>query len=133
MTSGSEYQSPGRSGDAFACEVSLVDDAARVRLSGELDLATAPTADARLRELVSEGARTLVLDLRGLSFIDSSGLSLFLAWARTTREAGIGYSLIPGAPSVQRVFAIAGVEALLPFVGPVAAEESVASGEVSRE
>jgi anti-sigma B factor antagonist len=125
MTSGSEALSARSQRETLACEVSITDDAARVRLVGELDLASAAVVDARLDELVNEGARQLILDLSGLSFIDSSGLRLLFTWLRNTREAGVAFSLVRGGSSVQRVFSIAGVENLLPFLPPERTEESV--------
>ncbi len=66
-------------------------------------------------ELICDPAFVTVV-LRGeLEFIDSSGLKLVLAWERTLRDRGIGYSLVRGAPHVQRPFTSAGLDELLPF------------------
>ena len=48
-------------------------------LSGELDPASAPTLDAAVDAALAEGASALVMDLGGLSFIDSAGLRSLLA------------------------------------------------------
>jgi anti-sigma B factor antagonist len=89
----------------FRCAVLNDTDAAIVAPEGELDLATAPLLDAELRRLRDEGTRRLVVDLRGLTFIDSSGVHLLLRWARGDRR----FSLIPGPQRVQMVLAMTGV------------------------
>jgi anti-sigma B factor antagonist len=85
-----------------------------VRLTGELDIATAPVARDRIADLEDEG-RDLVLDLRGLSFIDSSGLNLLLELAAQSTRDGWNLSLIPGASVVQRIFQLTDTEERLPF------------------
>jgi anti-sigma B factor antagonist len=86
-----------------------------IRPSGELDLATAPVLDRWLVRVRQGGGRCVALDLRGLTFIDSSGVHLVHRWWRTTAADGIELRLIAGAPHVQQVFQFAGVDAVLPF------------------
>jgi anti-anti-sigma factor len=131
---GSESPVRGWSGGApppLACEVSVEQSTARVRLTGELDLASAPTVDARLRELVAGGSQELIVDLGGLSFMDSSGLRLLVGWAKAAAAEGIAFSMLPANPSVQRVFSMAGLEDFLPFVPAERSREGAASDEVS--
>lgn len=63
-------------------------DAAVVTLAGRLDLVSAVETKRRLAETVGEGARHLVVDLQGVSFIDSSGLSALVAALKAARQAG---------------------------------------------
>jgi anti-anti-sigma factor len=84
-------------------------DAATVAPHGELDLATAPLLDADLRDLRDIGFRTLVVDLRGLTFIDSAGVHLLLRWATSAARRGDAFRVIPGPDRVHLVFAITGV------------------------
>lgn len=91
-----------------------------VVLRGELDAHTEPEADAALAT-ASGAASHVVLDLRGLEFIDSSGLKLVLVWNRRLSERGVAFTIVRGAPQVQRPFASAGLDDLLAFVdGPPA-------------
>jgi anti-sigma B factor antagonist len=85
-----------------------------VQLKGELDIAAAPLARDRIAELKRTG-RHLVLDLRGLSFIDSSGLNLVLRLAADSTRDGWDLSLIPGSRVVQRIFELTDTEERLPF------------------
>ena len=86
------------------------------RLQGELEISTVPGARKRVAELTHKGSE-LVLDLRGLSFIDSSGLGLVLGLAADSTREGWSLSLIPGPTVVQRVFQMTGTQERLPFKG----------------
>src|SRR3954470_5583348 len=79
---------------------------------GEGDLATFDALAAEIDELVGRGFDTVALDLRAISFLDSSGLHLLLKQAARP-DAQV--SLIDGAPAVQRAIELAGVRDLLRF------------------
>jgi anti-sigma B factor antagonist len=67
----------------FTARIERHADVAVVALGGELDLATAPNLSDRLAQLEPEGVAAIMLDLRKLSFVDASGLRVFLdAWTR---------------------------------------------------
>lgn len=87
--------------------------AAVVTLSGELDAHTA----ARLRTLLAEqllaGPGNLVLDMSGLSFIDSAGLASLIAADKGTRRAGMRLVLAAPQPPVRKVLALTGIDAVL--------------------
>lgn len=102
--------------EPFRCDVTPGRDAVRVRPLGELDLVTAPLLEARIDELREIGFRRLILDLRGLRFMDSSGLHLILRYHAESRQDGFTFELIPGDRAVQLVFEVSGVAAQLPFV-----------------
>jgi anti-anti-sigma factor len=53
-------------------------DTHAITVSGELDLAGAPDLEAELQAVEASDARTIMLDLAGLQFIDSTGLRLLL-------------------------------------------------------
>ncbi|MCX4776217.1 STAS domain-containing protein [Streptomyces sp. NBC_01264] len=60
----------------------------RVTLAGELDFHTAGLVEPRLNDLAASGHRSLVLDLSGISFCDSSGIGLFLRVDQRCRWSG---------------------------------------------
>jgi anti-anti-sigma factor len=92
-----------------AFEITRVDPE-RYRLSGELDMASAPTLDDALQPVV-DAHHQLVLDLEGLTFIDSYGLrSLVQLSKRMNGAAPLVLDKVP--VSVQRVLDIVGVETL---------------------
>jgi anti-sigma B factor antagonist len=78
--------------------------------TGELDLATAPALEGALTRAFGEssGGR-VVLDLRELEFIDSSGLRTLLTARKRADEAGSAFSLIAGHRGLERTLEIAGV------------------------
>jgi anti-anti-sigma factor len=75
----------------------------RVRLHGELDLATAHVVADRLRRLRERGGAVL-LDLDQLSFIDASGLRVILAASSDARKDGWAFTVTRGSAPVRRVF-----------------------------
>lgn len=81
---------------------------------GELDLATAPQLEEVVVSALEEG-HEVVLDLRELEFMDSSGVRVLVV--AHTRSAG-RFSLIPAAPTspVTKILAISGLEPELRFV-----------------
>jgi anti-sigma B factor antagonist len=93
---------------AFECHWTYAGvDVAWVRLAGELDIATARQLRRTLRESLSR-ARLVVLDLRKLAFMDSSGVHAIVNASACAREDGRHLLLLRGPPSVDRVFALAG-------------------------
>jgi anti-sigma B factor antagonist len=85
--------------------------------AGELDLSGAAILEAELERLAGEPELgTIVLDLRGLEFMDSSGLRLVVVADMRAREAGRRFSLIRGGETVHRVFEITRMSERLDFV-----------------
>jgi anti-anti-sigma factor len=82
------------------------DDAVTMVVSGELDLATSPMLDHALRVAPPR----IVLDLRGLTFMDCSSLGLLVAAAERTRATGGRFRVVRGTRIVDRLFAVTGVE-----------------------
>ena len=81
--------------------------AAGVRLTGELDLATACRLERALRDAEAE-ATQVVLDLRELTFLDCSGIRVILGAALRARRAGHGLTVVRGPAQVDRVFTLTG-------------------------
>jgi len=92
-------------------------DIAVVHLDGELDLASAPALTAEIDSpQVAAGAK-LVLDLRELQFIDSTGLRTIFTARASARERGQEFAVTEGSAQVQRLLAITGVGDHLRVVG----------------
>lgn len=100
------------------CEVLRDGETAWVQAFGELDLDTAHRVDAALDQLRAEGCPELVLDMRGLTFMDSTGLRLVIRWDTAARQDGFGFAIVPGAEVVQRVFRLTGMDGHLPLAEP---------------
>ncbi len=78
-----------------------------LRLIGELDLAAAPTLEKELSKVAV--AERLVVDLRELEFIDSTGLSVLVKANRRAQEAGRHFGLVRGGAQVQRLLSLTGL------------------------
>ena len=71
-----------------------------------------------LNELWSVGFTRFVLDLRGVCFLDSTGVRMLLAWHARDRADGVVFGVIPGPPVVQRALEICGVADRLEYWSP---------------
>jgi anti-sigma B factor antagonist len=99
--------------------VDRADGSARVALSGELDIATAPEFDRAL-SAAQVRARSVTLDLRRLTFMDCRGLSVLVAAAARARASGDHFEVLRGPPSVDRLLTLTGFDGGLE-ISPVAA------------
>jgi anti-sigma B factor antagonist len=94
----------------LAVELSQHDDAVCVSLTGELDLSSALALEEELRRIEEEKhPRVLVLDLRTLKFLDSTGLRLILAAHARALKRGGRLSIVQGTYAVRRIFRLTGV------------------------
>lgn len=86
-----------------------------ITFTGEHDLNTAPTLRERLKGAIEEGA-SIVVDLSGAAFIDSSILGAVLDARRQAHEKGLGFAvtLSDGSEPVERVLEVTGLTATLP-------------------
>lgn len=118
-----------RSGD-FSITVRRDDSSVVVTPHGELDIATV----GQLRtELERQDAPRLVLDLRGLAFMDSSGMALVVEQQRRAQEQQIDFRLVPGTGIVQRLFETTGTESRLNWIeaGAIMADGPTPGGDRS--
>lgn len=98
----------------FELEVEIKGDTATLRLSGELDVATAPELRDNVVQLISEGRTQLVFDCSELAFIDSTGLGVLIG-ARARCLAANGSVALAGVrPALQRLLAVTGIDGLFP-------------------
>ena len=92
---------------------------ALIALSGELDLSGAPALDQEIETLAGNpDVRRVILDLRRLEFLDSSGLRVVALADRRLSAAGRTLALVAGIESVQRVFEITRLVERLDFIDP---------------
>jgi anti-anti-sigma factor len=108
--------------------VSNRNGAAWVRLKGEFDLAAAADIEQRLAQVEHQLPSTLVLDLRELTFIDSTGLRTILGADARARRDGRRLMVVPGPPPVHRVFRIALLDQRLDFLEEEASSERPGDG-----
>ena len=98
----------------FAVGARPVGSAYVVAPAGELDLGTVDDLSATIAARPPECPR-LVLDLRELTFFDTSGMRLVVETLQDAGRSGISLAIVRGPEDVQRLFALAGMDDRLPF------------------
>jgi anti-anti-sigma factor len=91
-------------------------DRLRVALEGELDIVNAPNLEEELTAAQADSVDTLILDLRDVTFIDSTGLRAVLAADERARSAGARLVVVRGAEAVHRVFTLTQLDQRLEIV-----------------
>jgi anti-sigma B factor antagonist len=104
--------------EPFRADVVHADGEVHVALTGELDLATSPALERTLHDLPAAAGGRVVVDLRGLTFMDSTGLRVLMRWDLAGREAGLEPVFVAGPDAVQRVFEATRLLERLTFVDP---------------
>lgn len=106
-----------------SCPVSLLDvnistSDGRIlaSLSGEVDLSTIAEAESRFEEVLGGAHELFVLDLREVTFLDSSGLRLMLRLDERQRGEGRRLTVVRGGRRVARVLELTGADQRLHFV-----------------
>lgn len=93
----------------FRVDVRTDQGATVIAVSGELDLASSPILEERLDQVFGSDPTPVILDLRGLDFMDSTGLSVLIKAHQTAEEAARRLYLVKGPPQVQRLLSLTGV------------------------
>ena len=82
----------------------------RLALAGEFDLSSSAQIEDVLRDIEDEGPALLVLDLRELTFMDSTGLRVMVSADARARDDSRRLAVVQGPESVHRVFRITGLD-----------------------
>jgi anti-sigma B factor antagonist len=88
-----------------------------VTAAGELDLHTAPELDTALKAATDAQAPVLVVDLVGIDFMDSTGLSVIIAAVAAARAYGGEVRVATAAEKVTKVFTLTGVDQQVAMFG----------------
>jgi anti-anti-sigma factor len=105
----------GRNGELLTVEVERDGEALMISPLGELDISTTQTLDVQLRKAVASNASEVILDLGGLSFLDSTGLRLLVFATSHSRGNGDRLRMLHGSAAVERVIKLSGLDHSLPF------------------
>jgi anti-anti-sigma factor len=98
-------------GAVFSVELVQTTDKSCLVVVGEVDLATEPAVVDAARRAIADGeGRPLTVDLRGVQFMDSTGLRALLKARDMARHAGIPFTVCASEGPVLRLFRVAGVE-----------------------
>ena len=85
---------------------------ARLALRGELDLATAPKLDERLMRIEQDGMSAVLLDLRDLTFVDSTGLRTFLKAQLRAADNGHRFALVGASDQLRKLFEVTATQGI---------------------
>lgn len=85
---------------------------ARVTLTGEIDLDSAPLVRESLAQCLRDGIRTIDVDVTAVTFCDCSGLNTFLYALLNTTAVGGSLHLHYPSPALERLFALTGTGSL---------------------
>ena len=93
----------------FRVEVRNEVRAAVVSVSGELDLASSPALEEELERVGTSDATFVIVDLRELEFMDSTGLSVLIKAHQRAEDNGQRFAVVRGPQQVQRLLSLTGV------------------------
>jgi anti-sigma B factor antagonist len=99
------------------CRESVQNGRCSLALVGELDLVTAPRLDAAIGRICAGDAAELLLDLRELTFMDSTGLRVMLAAAKTCTARDCRLLVTHANPQVERLFKLTDTARAFRFIG----------------
>ena len=99
----------------FRVEVHNANGATVIAVSGELDLASSPALQEELDRVASDST-LLIIDLRELDFMDSTGLSVLVRAHQRAEEQGRRLAMVKGPQQVQRLLSLTGVSDRLTVV-----------------
>jgi anti-sigma B factor antagonist len=107
-----------REHEAGGLEVQLEQEGERivVRARGELDLTSVKGFETKLREAIQASPSGVIVDLSGVTFIDSIALRVLIAAATLSHAGWREFSVVRASVQVRQVIEASGVEDLLPLV-----------------
>ena len=94
----------------FHAAVDRSDVTALIRLHGELDLATAPELSEAVATVLDTRPRSFAVDLRELTFVDSTGLNVLVAAHRRAQADGCAFVVLAPRGAVLRAIQVTGVD-----------------------
>jgi anti-sigma B factor antagonist len=97
---------PGDSGQLEPRHLSIEDEGPLLRLSGELDVASAPLLSEAMARLIDRGFQFIILDIEQLDFIDASGLGTLVSVRNRLVTAAGALVLRSPSPAFHRVLSI---------------------------
>jgi anti-sigma B factor antagonist len=80
-----------------------------IAVSGEIDVATAPQLRECLHRVIAQGEPTVVLDLLGVTFLDSTALGVLVGALKRCREHGGDLHVVVADPRIMKIFEITGL------------------------
>jgi anti-anti-sigma factor len=95
---------------SFRVDIRSQNRTAVVVVSGELDVASGPALEHELARTDASDTQLVILDLRDLEFIDSTGLSILIKAHQQAEASGRRFAVVRGRSQVQRLLGLTGLE-----------------------
>ncbi len=95
--------------DQLRIDAAIEPDRVVLSLDGELDMASAPLLQSAFEDAELASKEMVVLDLRRLQFVDSTGLRIILAARNRCRERGQQLAVTRGSEQVERLLSVTGM------------------------
>lgn len=89
--------------------VETADGRAVLEVRGEIDIRSAPELRAELESALDGGAVAVELDLRAVTFLDSTALSVMVGAHKRLARAGGALEVVVGASAVRRILEVTGL------------------------
>lgn len=103
--------------EVFTAKYDITDDTLKITLAGEIDHHSAKTVRYEIDEhIYSLGAKNVLIDLKNVGFMDSSGLGLILGRYTRIKEMGGALKLLNPTANAEKVLKLAGAEKLIPII-----------------
>jgi len=90
-------------------------DCAVLRIGGEVDVYSAPQLRERIIELLADGIRHVIADLREVDFLDSTGLGALVGGLKRLREQDGSLILVTGPGRIERLLRLTGLDRVFPL------------------
>jgi anti-sigma B factor antagonist len=103
--------------DLFRVAVEPLEDAILVRATGEIDMSTVDVLERELTTAREEGSSVLI-DLSGVTFMDSTGLHLLLEASHRSATSDWGFFVVRLSSAVQRLIEVSGTGDLIMVIDP---------------
>jgi anti-sigma B factor antagonist len=100
----------------FLVQTQVADRAMMLTVSGELDLVSSPALEQALEDLSATDTRLVMIDMRQLDFMDSTGIHLLVKAQQRAHAAGQRFAVIRGSEQVQRLLDLTGVSEQMTIV-----------------
>jgi anti-sigma B factor antagonist len=95
------------------CAAVVEGDVHVVSVAGELDLHTAGDLSAELNDVIRRGPTHVVVDLGGVTFLDSTALGALVAAARRAQTVGARVTVVTDDPHTTKIFRITALDRLI--------------------
>ena len=91
-----------------------------ISVDGEIDVATAPQLRECLHRVIAQGQATVVLDLLGVTFLDSTALGVLVGGLKRCRELGGELHVVVSDARIKKIFEITGLDKVFPIADSLA-------------